>query len=257
MSRKIYALKVGERDISPINHLYMQPKAPSELVTVMFFWCILDNELGPIIVDNGFSRKALEANQIAFRMDAEPPELLSRININPEEVKHVILTHLHWDHYCGDIFFPNAQYYVQQKELDCLVSPFVRHPVLGRDYKPEAVRQIVDLHLRGKVTILNGDAQLFPGIEGMFCGGHSMGCMSVFVDLPSGLRVITSDLIPRYQNLVEDIPPGIHTNAVEAVLAMNTIRARISSLDALIPGHDPFVQEKYPRIADNVFLVAE
>lgn len=257
MSRAIYALRIGERDIPPINHLYLQPKAPPQLVTVMFFWCIVDSELGPIVVDHGFSRKALEVNNIAFRMEAEPPELLPRIGVQPEDVKHVILTHLHWDHYCGDIFFPNAQYYIQQKEMDCLVSPLALHPVLGRDYKPEAVRQIVDLHMQGRVRILDGDTQIFPGIEGMFCGGHSTGCMSVVVDMPSGAHFITSDLIPRYQNIVEDIPPGIHTDAVQAVQAMNRIRARLASLDHLIPGHDPSIQEKYPRVAENVFLIAK
>lgn len=253
--RKIYALKVGERDIPPINHLYMEENAPSRLLTCMYFWCILD-EQGPILVDHGFSRQTLQDLHIAFRMEAEPPELLRRIGVDVRDVRTVILTHLHWDHYSGEEFFPQATYYVQKKEMEFLVSPLIRYRALGRFFNPAAIEKIVHLHLQGKVEILDGDRELFPGIECLWTGGHSPGCMAVSAEMPSGTVVICSDVVPRYQNLEENIPCGIHTCAIEAALALEKVRAKAGSIDRVITGHDPAAMEKFAKVAEGVFLAA-
>ena len=43
---------------------------------------------------------------------------LARIGVKPEEITHVIFSHLHLDHAGATGEFPNARYYVQRRELE-------------------------------------------------------------------------------------------------------------------------------------------
>ncbi len=253
--RKIYALKVGEREIPPINHLYLEENAPPHLLTCMYFWCIT-GEPGPIVVDHGFSARTLVDLKIAFRFEAEPLDLLRRIGVEAKDVRTVILTHLHWDHYSGEEFFPGAKYYLQRRELEFVVSPLLRYRALGRFFNPAAIQQIARLNLAGKVETVDGDREIFPGIEAFWTGGHSPGSQAVAVETKSGRAVICSDVVPRYQNLEENIPCGIHTSAIEAVEALEKVRAKAGSPDLIITGHDPAAQQKFSKVADGVFLAA-
>jgi glyoxylase-like metal-dependent hydrolase (beta-lactamase superfamily II) len=252
--RKIYALKIGERDIPSINHLYMEENAPPRMISCMYLWCIMDCQ-GPIIVDQGFSIQTLKNLNITFRMDAEPPELLRRIGIDPKDVRTVVLTHLHWDHYSGEEFFPQATYYLQRREMEFVVGPMIQYRALGRFFNPAAVEKIFHLHLQGKVVLIEGDRELFPGIELLWTGGHTPGSQAIAAETGSGTAVICSDVVPRYQNLEENIPCGIHTSTLEAVMALEKIRGKTGSMDLIIPGHDPAVSLKFPQVAEGVFLV--
>ena len=67
--------------------------------------------------------------------------------------------------------------------------------------------------------------------------------------------MICGDVVPRYQNIREDIPRGIHTSAIEAVQALEKIKARAGSMDPILTGHDPQAMQKYPKVAEGVYLI--
>ena len=47
---------------------------------------------------------------------------LSTLGVRPEEIDHVVVSHLHFDHAGGLQFFPHATIYVQETELRFAVS---------------------------------------------------------------------------------------------------------------------------------------
>ena len=251
---KVYMLKVGERDAPSINHLYLEENAPARLLTCMYFWCIVD-ETGPVLIDQGFSAQTLKDLNMPFRFEAEPTELLRRIGIGVQDVRAVILTHLHWDHYSGEEFFPGATYFVQRREMDFVVNPLIRYRALGRFYNPAALEKIVRLLLTGRVVVIDGDQQISPGISSLWTGGHSPGSQAVVVAIKKESAVICGDVVPRYQNIREDIPCGIHTSTIEAVQALEKIKSRAGSMDRILTGHDPEAMQKYPQVADGVYLI--
>ena len=251
---KIYMLKVGEREAPSINHLYLEENAPARLLACMYFWCVVD-ETGPVLIDQGFSAQTVKDLNMPFRFEAEPPELLRRIGIDVQNVRAVILTHLHWDHYSGEEFFPRATYFVQQREMDFMVNPLIRYRALGRFHNPAALVKIVRLHQVGRVVVIDGDQHLFPGISSLWTGGHSPGSQAVVVETQKGSAVICGDVVPRYQNIREDIPCGIHTSAIEAVQALEKIKARAGSMDLVLTGHDPQAMQKYSRVVEGVYLI--
>jgi len=48
---------------------------------------------------------------------------------------------------------------------------------------------------------------------------------------------------------------GIHTNTIEAVQAIEKVKARVGSMDLVLTGHDPAAMQKYPRAAEGVYLI--
>ena len=94
---------------------------------------------------------------------------LEQVDLTPEDIDIVILTHAHIDHISGVCRFPNARIYIQQKEFESwermVGEPEYAQAVLpaafASDYPP--MRAMVD---EGRLVLLNGDVVNFlPGID--------------------------------------------------------------------------------------------
>ena len=94
---------------------------------------------------------------------------LEQVNLKPEDIDTVILTHAHIDHIGGIERFKNARIYIQQEEFEAwermVVQPEYAQATLPAcmpsDYP--MVRQMID---KGIITLLNGDVINFlPGID--------------------------------------------------------------------------------------------
>lgn len=121
------------------------------------------------------------------------PGTLAAIGVRPEEVEHVILTHLHRDHIgglrmpTGDAFFPEALLHVASDELD--------HWMRLEGPRGDAVREIMQGFVdEGRIRPLTDGGGVVAGIETFTTPGHTPGHMSV--DLRSdGVRtVIAGDI---------------------------------------------------------------
>ncbi len=94
---------------------------------------------------------------------------LEQVDLTPDDIDFVILTHAHIDHIGGVLQFRNAQICIQQKEFEAW-ERMVKQPeyaqavlpaAMASDYPP--VRELID---EGRVTLLNGDVINFlPGID--------------------------------------------------------------------------------------------
>ena len=92
-----------------------------ERTNVTYTFNVLQNEDGVILVDTGYDNRSAEDQALADGVNLtnyhSPAEMLKKIGICAEDVKHVILTHAHWDHMGGISLFPNATFYLQADEL--------------------------------------------------------------------------------------------------------------------------------------------
>lgn len=255
--RAIYALTAGRKPVVVTNHFYMRPDIREALHTQFFFWCIMDEKEGPVLVDQSFTQQCLDEMRIAHAVKEHPLDLLARIGVKPEDVRHVILTHLHWDHYAGDNFYPNARYYVHQKELEYVTGPLMRFHTYAQHYNFKALENLIRMRFSGRVQLLEDDNT--PVCDGITCirtGGHTPGLLSVAADTDSGTKVICSDVVPRYRNISEMTPCGIHYDVTEALTALEKIRHIAKSAENILPGHDPAITERYPETAPGVYRVS-
>jgi glyoxylase-like metal-dependent hydrolase (beta-lactamase superfamily II) len=88
----------------------------------------------------------------------------------------------------------------------------------------------------GRIRPIDGDTAIVPGIMAIRVGGHTPGSQMLVVDSAEGTSVLSGDAIPLHRNYLDNIPSGIVVNAVEAVAALERVRAMRPA--AIYTGHD-------------------
>jgi glyoxylase-like metal-dependent hydrolase (beta-lactamase superfamily II) len=98
---------------------------------------LVETDEGPVLVDTGlglqdykFPSRIVRFFIANFGIPMDPDRAavrqLARFGYRPEDVKHIILTHLHFDHAGGLMDFPNANVHVHRKEYDAMLSGRLR-----------------------------------------------------------------------------------------------------------------------------------
>lgn len=163
----------------------MSPTA--ENLVPMTQHCLLVQTNGMnILIDTGLGDKLTEKQQAIMRLTRPGGGLLgglARIGLAPEDIHLVIDTHLHNDHCGGNTrysangvvmpVFPNAEYVVQRREYQDAIRPNerTRATYILDNYQP--------LYQRGKMRLLDGDADLAPGVRAVVSPGHTPAHMSI------------------------------------------------------------------------------
>ena len=107
------------------------------------------------MVDVGYNHKAhgeVLANTYGVRGWHPPREVLGEIGIRPEDISNIFITHAHFDHMGNIEDFPNATFYLQERELSKWVWTMslerrFRWLMLGID--PADIMRAVDLARQG------------------------------------------------------------------------------------------------------------
>ena len=165
--------------------------------------CVVARINGRVVVcETGIGTKLSEkrAQQVVLREPEGLLHSLQRIGIRPAEVDAVVTTHLHWDHAGGltrrgegetlDLTFPNAKVFVQRSEWEFALNPDVRSQsgYITDDFTP-----LMDGHRQ--IEMLDGDAEVVPGVEVRHVGGHTPGSQVVLLHSGELSCAITGDLV--------------------------------------------------------------
>ena len=169
-------------------------------------------------------------------------ERMKQIGVDPGSIEHVIVSHLHFDHFSSTIdLFPNARLYLQRKELEAALHPV--HPWFTGAYAPGIVERLTG-DLAGRLEIIDGDAEILLGLKVFWVGGHTPGLQAVL--LPTSLSprtCLTSDLCFFYRHIEEDLPIGFFYNLAEVFQGMARCRREA---DVIIPQHDARLEQEFP-----------
>jgi glyoxylase-like metal-dependent hydrolase (beta-lactamase superfamily II) len=148
---------------------------------------------------------------------------MEELDVEPQQVRDVILTHLHFDHAEGLAAWPMRRTYVHAIETEAPYAQFVAGQLDSAD-----------------LELLKGDeGEIEPGLRWMLTPGHSDGLISLLVDTDDGLVVVASDCIgplPEYFEAM-DLPEDFGPEREELLRQWRRIR----DLDpaVVIPGHNP------------------
>jgi N-acyl homoserine lactone hydrolase len=245
------------------HHLYWEP----------LLGVAVETSKGWVLLDTGMSRKAhlLEANTNAYiaggegapnlhsewHLDPFPPEqkawnwilegdplvaALAQVNLAPEDIALAAVSHMHVDHSGGIPTLARAgvPIAIQREELNFVQSGKVG--VAEGFHEPDWSEPGTDW------MILDGDAELAPGVRAISTPGHTPGHMSFSVELEkTGTWIFSCDATDLAQNFLDRIPCGsiasgtesdrlnAHASLQKLLDASNSKKAR------LIPGHDQIV----------------
>ena len=199
-----------------------------------------------VVVDTGFTAAATQARQRRYLHC--PIEGLRKIGVDPEKVKDVVITHLHYDHAGNLGRFPAAKLHLQEAEAEFATGKFMLDEARRHAYDVEDVVAAVRSIHAGRVVFHEDSAELLPGITLHHVGGHTAGLQVVRVHTARGWVVLASDATHFYENLRRRNPfPIVHD--VGAILeGYRLLETLADGPDHIIPGHDPAVAARFPRV---------
>jgi glyoxylase-like metal-dependent hydrolase (beta-lactamase superfamily II) len=220
---------------------------------------LIEHADGPVLVDTGVGNKESEKFTDIYAVEnhgiAGPTRLddaIASIGFTSLDIKYVINTHLHFDH-CGgntraggevgvadggagaaELAFPNATYVVQGDELAFARN---RNERTVASYLPPNFEPVA---AAGRWRLVDGEAEVVPGIRTLPTPGHVPHHQSVVVTSGGETCCFVGDLIPTAAHLPL---PWIMGYDLHPLVTLETKRRFLARAEAerwlLVLEHEP------------------
>lgn len=151
------------------------------------------------LIETGFGSKWSDKERGFYDLERRDIiDALREVDVQPEQIAHVIVTHLHFDHAAGLTrldergaavpAFPNAEVIVQQREWD---DALANRSTMNRTYLRDHLDPIAD-----RVRLIDGEHEALPGITVWPMPGHTWGQQAVRFNDSRGTVVFPGDVLP-------------------------------------------------------------
>lgn len=240
---EVFAIKYARRESTRNQNFLFSDPHDGPMPIDYYVWAIVNNERS-IVVDIGFD--AAEAQARGRQHLRCPAEALVQIGVQPKDVKNVILTHLHYDH-CGNLdLFPQARFFLQDREMTFATGRNMLHDILRHAYTVSHVQALIGAVYDKRVVFVDQSTEVAPGVTVHHVGGHTDGLQIVRVRTRRGWVVLVSDAAHFYANMDIPNPYPVLYSVGDMLRGFETVRALADSATHIIPGHDPLVMERFP-----------
>ena len=213
MNYKIYPIVAGRSSIAKCKLIY-QGNPMDEKYDMTYGCFLLQNEDGEwLMIDTGYPTKEYIIShhcEDMFPIHPGIPEssaaMLAPYGVKPEEIKYIILTHLHYDHSWNLRDYPNAKLYAQTRDMDASLHPLHRYSERVKAFGHDP-RTIGDSWLGSadRMNGLDGDVDdVLPGISVKLTRGHSLGSQTIIVDTKEGKYAFPGDYAPNLDIIMEN-----------------------------------------------------
>lgn len=135
-----------------------------------------------ILIDTGVGERLNEREREIYKVERGGGLIawLGEIGLEPEDVTHVVLTHLHFDHLGGVVrrdasgrfhpAFPRARHFVQRLELETAEQRADDRAAAAYRHAPECLEPLKAAKL---LEVLDGPTSLTPRLRVIVTGGHT------------------------------------------------------------------------------------
>ena len=204
--------------------------------------CLLvETPAGRVLVETGIGDRI--SDKVRAMRAYEGPWIvpaLEKAGFDPTSVDAVVVSHLHFDHAGGvlqadgGLAFPRASFVAQLAEWEIAMGD---NPRLVAAYDQPELRLVRDLGLGG---VVEGEAEILPGVSVIPTGGHSAGHQGVLVRGRDRTVAFFGDLFmrpwsanPKWITAFDDFP-------LDSVAAKAELFARATGENwTIVLSHEP------------------
>ena len=224
-----------------------------------------------ILVDTGIGNRLSEREARIYTPDPADGLVkgLDALGLAPQDVTHVVLSHLHFDHVGGLIdktaegearpIFSPAQVVIQRAEWELATQPPDERLAAAYRHAPEC------LHPLGRVELLDGDTRLTPEVRTAVSGGHTAPHQCVIVKAGGTGLIHLADIVPTTSHLRPAWNAAYDTDPLATIAAKKRFFAEaqagnlwvsFSHDDTLAAGRLAPQTGKRPELAETIPLTA-
>jgi glyoxylase-like metal-dependent hydrolase (beta-lactamase superfamily II) len=209
----------------------------------MFFWMIRGEDR-TVLVDCGWNQE--RAVERGYPVGPDPMELLSGFGVQPADVDHVVISHMHFDHVGNLEMFSKATFTIARSEYEFWTGPYANRAVVGRFVDDRDIDAVRRLDLDGRLNVVDGTGLVAPGIEVTCVGGHTPGQLITLVASRSGRIVLAADAIHLHEEMELDRPYLDFHNLGEVYAAYEVLRELAADGGTtIVAGHDPREMQRF------------
>lgn len=167
-----------------------------------------------LITDKSYWGKYAESFQPMMTPEVSIEAQLGKVGLKPDDIKYVVVSHMHLDHGGNVGKFPNSTLVIQEDEIHFAFFP--DEPFAGSFIPGDvaALRSAINVTKPNAMPMLrlNGDFDLFGdgSVVVKRSVGHTKGSQMLIVRLPkTGTTILTGDAAYFRANVLESIPPNL------------------------------------------------
>ena len=217
-------------DTNDIRAGEAEPFAIKECITIGIDPILIQTGKELILLDTGLGW-GLD-NSSEYKNTSNLVTNLDIFGFSPDDVTHVVLSHLHFDHAAGSTFvgselktrptLPNANYFVQKLEwLYAIESSTSKSSISHADYNMD---EMYKLHAEDRLVLITDTYfELLPGITLIHTGGHTPGHQIVKIQSNDEIGYYLGDLVPSELHLNNYCVDRLDTDPAQAKKAKTLI----------------------------------
>jgi len=251
---EVYAVRFATVPGFPVQYLVQGAAANRKIDIAMTFW-VLKGGGKVVLFDSGFYRDKFFKSW-TVKDFVRPSEAISELNIKPEQVTDVVISHIHWDHADGADLFPKAHVWIQRDEYMHYIGDAWQGGRGGEGADVDDVLALVKINEAGRLNLINGDdLEILPGVRSYIGGKHTFQSQYLGVQTRQGTVVLASDNVYLFENLEKHAPIAQTLDAKSNLKAQDRMRTLAATPALIIPGHDPKVFVQFPKITPRVVRI--
>ena len=251
---EVLALKFATNGRVAISSVATGVTSKDSLEICYMFWLLKGKNGKKILVDAGFT----DTTDMPGLKYTRPEVMLQRINVKPDEITDIIITHPHRDHINGIDLFPNAMVWMQTEDFNYFVGAAWQKGGSTIGFKKGDVQKIIQRNLDKKLTLVNGDdLEILPGIKVFIGSKHTYESQYVLVNTNSDVVIIASDSSWFYYNLIHLLPIPLTFDPKGYLENIKRMKAMVKDVNLIIPGHDPLVFSNFTNVADGIVRIRD
>lgn len=210
----------------------------------------LQSDINAYLVDDGQRKVLIDAGGSSSFIGTlgGTPDALRSAGYHPDEVTHILMSHLHPDHVSGVLnddgtaIYPNAEMVIHAQEFDFWVTSDAHLRMTHMTPFFEIAQNVAKAY-DGRIRLYSGTDVGIQGISAERMFGHTPGHVGFVIESANEHVLVTSDIV--LHSVIQLMHPDVSVAFDLDAEAANAVRRRIlervaSSRERVVGMHFPF-----------------